>query len=237
MNAIEEVVLGKGFSAKVIRTNRIKTATVKVVEGEVSVVVPKMLSCASVQTLIGKKTGWINEKLLLQKRQLPNKPKEYVSGECFQYLGKNYRLKVLKGPEQPVKLIGGKLLVQVPEGSKSSPNAIRGALERWYISRAWVKLDEKARRYSKLLRVSPNSVDVKGFKAQWGSCTLRGDIRYNWKIVIAPNRIVDYVVAHELCHLLHHDHGPQFWKALGREIPDYKECRDWLKVNGRHLAV
>lgn len=108
---MQEIVHGKGFNAKVIRTNRVKTATVRVVEGEVSVVVPRTLSCDRVQSLVEKKTKWVHEKLLLQKSHLSRKPKEYVSGECFQYLGKNYRLKVIKGPERPVKLAGGKLVV------------------------------------------------------------------------------------------------------------------------------
>ena len=123
------------------------------------------------------------------------------------------------------------------EGVRSPTEAIRGALERWYINRAQVKLAEKAQRYAKLLRVSPSSVNVKPFKSQWGSCTLRGDIRFNWKIIIAPNRIVDYVVVHELCHPVHHDHSPRFWQSVERVIPDCWECRDWLKINGRSLDL
>ena len=62
-------------------------------------------------------------------------------------------------------------------------------------------------------------------------------MEFNWRVVIAPNRIVDYVVVHELAHLRHHNHSPEFWSGVGRVIPDYQECKEWLKVNGRGLEV
>ena len=88
-----------------------------------------------------------------------------------------------------------------------------------------------------MVGVNPKSVGIKTFKSRWGSCHLSGDILYNWNIVIAPNRIVDYVVVHELCHLKQHDHSDKFWKLVGQVIPDYAECKEWLRVNGRALEV
>ena len=94
-----EFVKGPGFVAEIIRTNRSKTASVRVQEGKVSVVVPKSLADSQIERLVTKKTRWIKEKLLLHRQSVPVKPKEYVSGECFTYLGRNYRLKVRKGPQ------------------------------------------------------------------------------------------------------------------------------------------
>jgi len=85
--------------------------------------------------------------------------------------------------------------------------------------------------------VTPSSVGIKSFKSRWGSCHVNGDIVFNWKIVMAPNRIVDYVVVHELCHLKHHDHSPKFWKAVEKVIPDYKDCKRWLKDNATRQSV
>ena len=78
---------------------------------------------------------------------------------------------------------------------------------------------------------------IKDFKSKWGTCSTRGDISYNWRVVIAPHRIVDYVVVHELAHLTHLDHSSIFWRQVAHLIPDYKECREWLKVNGVSLVV
>jgi predicted metal-dependent hydrolase len=78
---------------------------------------------------------------------------------------------------------------------------------------------------------------VKYFKARWGSCSTHGDITFNWRIIMAPHRIVDYVVVHELAHLKHHDHSPRFWKGVETVIPDYRECREWLKNYGQMLVI
>ena len=78
---------------------------------------------------------------------------------------------------------------------------------------------------------------IKNYKARWGSCSAKGDIGYNWKIVIAPRKIVDYVVFHELSHLLQHDHSERFWGQVEKYVPDYRECRSWLKKNGPGLFI
>ena len=87
------------------------------------------------------------------------------------------------------------------------------------------------------MNVKYNSVGIKNYKSRWGSCTAEGDITFNWKVIMAPNRIVDYVVVHELCHLIHHDHSPKFWREVERFMPDYLECKEWLKHNGSFLDL
>ena len=81
------------------------------------------------------------------------------------------------------------------------------------------------------MNVSPLSVDVKDYKSRWGGCHFDGRIYYNWKIIIAPHSIVDYVVVHELCHLVYDDHSMKFWKLLGSVLPDYGKRKEWLKNN------
>jgi len=162
--------------------------------------------------------------------------KEFVNGEVFSYLARNYRLKINHGAYQPAKLINGRLLVTIPKDADSL-NIIRNAIIRWYRARAIERLREKCVRYSQLVGKTPKSVNIKTFKARWGSCSIDGKLLFNWKIMMAPNRIVDYVVAHELCHLLHHDHSPLFWKAVERVMPDYAECKEWLKINGVGVEI
>ena len=232
-----EVIHGKGFDAEVIRTNRRKTATLKIVEGKVSVMVPKSTSKDKVEALVNRKTRWIREKLLLHREHLPPKLKEYVSGESFTYLGRNYRLKVESGTEKSVKLKNGRLVVQVPPSVQNRDRYVQSVLTDWYRAHALEKLRERVERYAKVVRVKPASVGIKSFKGRWGSCSTRGKVEFNWKIIIAPNRIVDYVVVHELCHLHHHNHSPEFWKCVEGVFPDYAESKEWLRVNGRWLEV
>jgi len=231
-----EYIEHAGFVAEVIRTRRRKTASIKINDGAVSVMVPQGLSQESIQQLIANKKKWIREKLYLQSQSRPVNSKEFVSGEAFSYLGRNYRLKVVSDSYQPAKLHHGQLVVMIPEAMQT-PNSIRNVVVRWYRLHALDRLIEKTDRYAAIVGKAPSKVDIKTYRSRWGSCHADGRVLYNWKIIMAPNRIVDYVVVHELCHLVHHNHSPQFWKAVERVMPDYAECREWLKVNGAGLEI
>jgi len=233
MSAVAEFIQGNGFLAEIIRTSRRKTATIKVEAGKVSVVAPAELSTSRIEEVIAKKNRWIKEKLLLHSQVMAVKPKEYVSGESFSYLGKNYRLKVIQGSPVSVKLVQGYLTVVTPE--PLNPIKTKKLLEGWYREHAEKKLRDKSNRFAKQMGVHFASVGIKSFKSRWGSCSNDGHIQYNWRIIMAPNRIVDYVVVHELCHLIHHNHSPEFWREVGKVVPDYGEAKGWLKENSKVL--
>jgi len=235
MSAVAEFIQGNGFLAEVIRANRRKTATIKVEAGKVSVVAPAELSTSRIEEVVAKKSRWIKEKLLLHSQVMAVKPKEYVSGESFSYLGRNYRLKVIQGSPVSVKLIQGYLTVVTPE--PLNPVKTQKLIEGWYREHAEKKLRDKSNRFAKQMGVQFASVGIKGFRSRWGSCSNDGHIQYNWRIIMAPNRIVDYVVVHELCHLIHHNHSPEFWKAVEKVVPDYGEAKGWLKSYGSLMVL
>lgn len=108
---------------------------------------------------------------------------------------------------------------------------------RSYRLQAQQRFAEKVLRYARVVGVTPTAVDIKTFNSRWGSCNIKGEVQFHWKVILAPHRIVDYVVVHELCHLKHHDHSPVFWKAVERVIPDYLECKEWLKLAGARFDV
>jgi len=223
------------LSIEVVRTKRRKTASIKVIDGAVQAIVPDQLSDGRVEALIQKRTPWIRKKLREQSQIVTPKPKEYVSGESFTYLGRNYRLKVSRGTDRGVKLTGGYLEVGLPKKPKDGD--VRNALVEWYEGHALERLIEKTSRYAGIMGVAPNSISVREYKSRWGSCSSNGEISYNWRIIIAPHHIVDYVVVHELCHLKHPNHSPAYWKSVKREIPDYEVCRQWLKEQGSSLVI
>jgi len=231
------VINGDGYTAKIIRTLRRKTASVKIVEGNVSIIVPESLSVDKIESLLIKKHRWIKEKLALQDLVIAIKPKEFVSGESFSYLGRNYRLKIIEGSYPSIKLHQGRFIASVRYTSVNNAPSIRQMLIRWYKQHAESKLIEKTQRYAKIIGVHPASIGIKSFQSRWGSCSLTDDIIYNWKIIMAPNRIVDYVVVHELCHLHHHNHSPEFWRLVDRYCPDYVDSKEWLKLNGKRLEI
>jgi predicted metal-dependent hydrolase len=234
MNQSSEMMQGPGFSVQVVRTNRRKTASIQVVDGQVRVVVPKRLDNEMIQELVQKKTRWIHKKLLLQREVAPIQPKLFLSGECFPYLGDIYRLEVTWGEPQPPRLDGGQLVAQVRR-SADHQQVVREALVKWYQAQAKEMLTERTHYWAKHLALQPTDVRVKGFKSRWGSCHGNGRIQLNWVLVLAPLHIIDYVIVHELCHLIHLNHSPAFWQCVQQVIPDYRERRAWLKREGSVL--
>tara|TARA_R100000900_G_scaffold39187_1_gene32255 strand:- start:21470 stop:22189 length:720 start_codon:yes stop_codon:yes gene_type:complete len=227
---------GHGFIAEIIRTSRRKSADIRVEDGAVSVVVPTSTTTERIDQLLIAKRRWIKEKIALHREQAPTATRRFVSGEAFSYLGRNYRLKVETGNFAPVKLLNGRLVVTVPEGSQQ-PHMVRNALVRWYKRQAEQKLTEKVARFAPMVGVEPAGVGIRSFKSRWGSCTSRGKLEFNWRIMMAPNRMVDYVVIHELCHLIRHDHSPEFWREVARVMPEYEQCREWLRDNAVKLGL
>jgi len=222
---------------EVIRTNRLRTATIKVVGNKVEVSVPQLLSDARIKDLLMKKSTWIKRKLIDHSQIALPKPKEYINGEAFPYMGRNYRLKVVKGSENAVKLTQGYIQVTVARTAKVNDQLIRDLLVNWYMDLAIARLKEKTLKYAKQLGVIPKSISVRDYKSRWGSCSVKGDISYNWRIILAPQEIVDYVVVHELSHMIQHNHSPKYWKLVEKIFPNHQDCREWLKVNGSRLFI
>jgi len=231
------VIQGNGFVAEIVRSSRRKTAAIKIKKGKVFVVVPECLTMAAIESLVDKKHRWIKEKLAIQNEIMDIKPKEFISGESFSYLGKNHPLKIESGLYPVIKLHQDELVVSVRDKTVDNSQAIKQLLFKWYKQQAESELRDKTERYSSIIGVNPSSVTIKSFKSRWGSCSIAGGIQYNWKIIIAPERIVNYVVIHELCHILHHNHSPAFWKAVEKYCHDYRDCSAWLKINGGRLEI
>ena len=217
------------FQVKVVRTRRKRTAAISVSDDTVKITVPSTLSDNRIRELITKRTPWIKKQLQEQLDRPKPKAKEYAHGETFAYLGKHYQLKVLTGVASSIKLKGGYFEVTLRKIDHNSKSTIRRLLTEWYKDHAKKRLMDKTKRFAKIIGVVPNSITVKDYKSRWGSCSTQGDISYNWRIILAPDNIVDYVVVHELCHILEHNHSSRYWQHVTRYMPNWRECRDWLK--------
>ena len=221
----------------VIRKDKRKTASVSVApDNSVSIIAPQELSEDEIAKIVKRKHQWIlNKKALNNEVRKPGKPKEYVSGEAFSYLGRNYRLKVIRGNSESIQCRNGRFCVEVSKNADSA--LIRNLLIDWYKTHALAKFKQRARRYADLLDVTPKSLKTGDFKRQWGSCYQDQTVILNWRVIMAPISIVDYVVAHELCHLIHHDHSREFWNLLQKIMPDYQQRKDYLRINGPYLEI
>lgn len=184
------------------------------------------------------KAKWIVQKLFeIREIEHRRSAKQYVNGESFIYLGRNYSLQIVgdeavKVPE--AKLIRGKLTVFAPNKDESN---IRTAVENWYHDRAKEKIAERVAYYQPFFEVQPKRIVIKDQRKRWGSCTKGKELLFNWKSIMAPSPVLDYIVIHEMCHLVHMNHTDEFWKLLKKVLPDYEERKNWLKNNGIKFDV
>lgn len=226
----------KKITFEIKRGNRKKTVAIHVTPAATVVVsVPRDLEEERVCKIIEKKARWILEKKkFMSSRGHFNMTKEFVSGESFLYLGKQYRLKVTKSSaaiKNSCRLVAGRLQVQIGEDfdAESHKEAVKNALVEWYKKHAEEKILERLPYIVRKVRIKPKAVEIKNQNKRWGSCSRSGVVRFNWKVVMAPISVMDYVIAHELCHLIHGNHSPQFWQKVQTICPEYNLKRRWLR--------
>ncbi len=222
------------------RSARRKTVAVAVdpVDG-VLLTAPQDVPVVRLDQVVRDKARWIVERLRhVGQPEPPAPPRELVSGESFLYLGRHYRLRIRSAARSsPAKLTRGYLELSVARALSDAARreTVLAALGDWYRAHATARLPERVAIWADKLDAHPTDVLVRDQRKRWASCDERGALRFNWRIIQAPMRLVDYVVAHELVHLHHHDHTQAFWARLGAAMPDYEERKEALRKLGPRL--
>lgn len=234
-----EVRWGSTEIAYVIRrSDRRETVGIAIEpSGAVVLTAPRTASVLRLDKLVREKARWIVDRVRRREALPAGRSREFVSGETFHYLGRQYRLRVHVGASvRPIVLRGGWLDLPVPAdlNVEEARSYARAALIDWFTARARERLPSSVASWAERLGVSYSEVVVTNQAKRWGSCS-NAVVRLNWRIVQAPRSLLDYVVAHEVAHLRHLDHGAAFWSALGRLLPDYEARRARLREMGREL--
>jgi predicted metal-dependent hydrolase len=208
----------------------------------VKVFVPKDFPENELNKILYNKATWILSKWReLQEITTAPPPKEFVSGEKLPYLGRFYRLKVDKTYAEVASLQfkQGKFYYSNPAQFDNEARVKNGiALYRdWLKTHGEQKIQERVALYEKKMGVTPNKVEIKEQKFRWGTCTPAGNIYLNWRIVMAPLKIIDYLLVHEMAHLKYPNHSKDFWKVVHSILPDYEERKEWLRINGPTLQI
>lgn len=154
-------------------------------------------------------------------------PRQYISGETHLYLGRQYRLKIYESPEETVKLKRGFLEVYTRDKSKAKPLVLD-----WYKRRAEIKFPEIAEKWIERFKkydVEPSAFVIKWMEKRWGSCTPKGKIILNVELMRAPRGCIEYVIVHELCHLVHHNHSTAFFELQAKEMPGWRRWKERLE--------
>ncbi|MFB7140940.1 M48 family metallopeptidase [Gottfriedia sp. NPDC056225] len=221
-----------------------KDITIAVDWGDgVSVVVPQETDQIHIDSALHKKARWILNKLAdFREIKMLSSHHEFISGEKFAYLGRQYRLKVAKDEsvsEASLMFRNGRFFAVVPTSFDDSTRQehLFDLFRKWYITHGLTKIQKRIKLYSSRMGCYSSKIVVKEQQSRWGSCTKNKTININWKILMAPMRIVDYVVVHELAHIEYPDHSNAFWRKVESILPDYEERKEWLRVNGPTLDL
>lgn len=212
------------------RADRKRLRIVVSPELTVDIFAPRPATDEELQEAITKKAPWVARTLdkLEGYHPLPT-PKNYLSGETFMYLGRQYRLKVESGFRQPAKLLGRFLHVWVED--KSDIQSVKKSVEAWYRKRAHEAMDrylEKCQVVASRHGVPKPSLVIRTMRRRWGSCSPSGRITLNTSLVKVPVQCIEYVIMHELCHLKNHNHSRVFYSLLTRCLPDWRQRKEAL---------
>lgn len=243
------------FPVKIERNARRKHLAIQISYGEVVVKAPVRLPRWQINKLINSKLDWINRELAAQVSHKRPQPIRFDEGERLLYLGQSYQLQFITDgapcqtppklrTSQPtscahVQLESGRILLRLPLNLNGEPRrtAVQKILTSWYRSRALGKFTERTQHYAAVMRLEHGAIKIRSYKSRWGSCNLKKDITYNWRLIMAPPEILDYVVVHELCHILQYNHSPKYWAKVIEVLPDYQKRSMWLKRHGETLTM
>ncbi|TAK80415.1 MAG: M48 family peptidase [Dehalococcoidia bacterium] len=237
-----EVAFGNArIRYSVVRSpRRHKTIEVTVEQpGLVTVAVPEGTASERIEATVQRRAGWIVRHD--GATTTPPSPRRFVSGESLPYFGRSVRMFVhpVDGGDVRIRFHHWQFDVDVPRSlvGEQRYDVIRSAFERWYRVRAQDRLPARVDRVARLLGVNPTAILVRDQRQRWASCSPSGTLRFNWRALMAPPALLDYVVAHELAHLRVRAHTTEYWAAVAQAIPDYRQRRERLRDVGPLLVI
>ena len=224
-----------------IKRSKRKTISISIsADGKVTISCPLRTSDEAIKRLVEEKRAWIIKKL----SDINNRPKQqehsFKNGECFMLFGQKFLLRVVPTDHSAiantVRLLEAEQIIEVYCTPDAHNSGVRESLLKWYVAQLDCVINKRFEYFSKLLQVSPKKVYLKELRSCWGSCSSKGSISINWRLIMAPPQILDYVIVHELCHMKEMNHSERFWRLVSSVYPDYKQARAWLKKNSRMLV-
>lgn len=205
--------------------------------GRVIVAAPVAAGRDRIEAVIRRRAGWIIRHG--NNGATPASPKRFVSGETLPYLGREVRMfvRTTSSGQVNVRFDHWSFHVTVPRAldGDARHTVVRQAFERWYRERAEAVLPPRVARWSKRAGVTPSGLLVRDQRQRWASCSPDGVLRFNWRAMMLPSALLDYVVVHELCHLQHRTHSSAYWRDLARALPDSQLRR--LKLSQLALSL
>lgn len=196
--------------------------------GELVIAAPNETNEDSMAAFVREKKFWLYRKLAEKEaKQQPAGGKEFVSGEGFPYLGRSYRLLLVEGQEAPLRLANGRFCLRTDRAHQGRETFIG-----WYSERARLWLRKRIRGWVPRVGAEPKGIEIRDLGYRWGSCGKAGALNFHWATILLRPSVIDYVIVHELVHLIEPNHTSLFWQHVGRVLPDYKQRKTWLAEQG-----
>ena len=217
---------------KLIRSRRRSLALEITPNATLIVRAPFLFPMWKIKKFVRTKQAWIrkNQDRIL-KKQLRFKPKQYISGEEFLYLGETCQLKIIDNQAESLVLEGDFRL------SSQYLDRADEIFTTWYKEEAENTIKERLEYFSSTSSLKYKAFRISNAKKRWGSCSIKGSLNFSWRLIMAPVDVIDYVIVHELVHLAEHNHSRKFWQKVANIMPDYRKHRKWLRENGNYLYI
>lgn len=222
-------------------SSRRRTVQIRVPKPDcLEIAAPAGMSWEKIQQLIAGKHAWIRLQIRRLESVAANPANSAIThGATLLFQGvPHFLLLLADGKGKPhVTYAHCAISIHLSEliGQDNDPFVYR-SLKKWYLEQAQKCLLERTKYWSAQIGVRPSRLSLRDQKTRWGSCSSRGAISFNWRIIMAPPAVMDYLVIHELCHMLHPNHSPAYWQEVARWNPDCRNQRRWLRQNGSLLT-
>jgi predicted metal-dependent hydrolase len=224
----------EGIDITIEKTDRRKTVSIFIErDGSVRVLAPTTATDETIENAVRSKEYQIYTKLAKWKELNHGKVnREFVNGQSFLYLGRNYRLAIVENQAVPLRLSGGSLQFDKKYLYKADK-----VFKDFYKEKAEQKIAERMKLIEEKFHDKPTSVKVLELQNRWASCTPKNGLNFHWKCAMAPVPVLDYIITHEMVHLKYPNHSAEFWNELDKKMPNYREHENWLKQNGVKMSI
>ena len=231
---------GFAYPLTVMRSKRKKSIGFSIKHNAITLRVPFASTAETIQQAVSSKQQWLTTKIKELQQHPPPQPRPYEHGDSLPYLGETFTLALHDSTEkipQAVHVDRQQLHLQLPPQLLQQRRQRQMAIHHWYQQQASDYLRQRTHHYANIIAVKPQKLRIKNYRSRWGSCSSQAVISYDWRLVMMPVAVIDYVVIHELCHLIELNHSPRFWQLVQRYCPAYKQQQQWLRANEHHYVA
>ena len=236
MSGVQQEYVFEDVPYRLVRSRRRKRLGLVLAASGVEVRIPERCAARHGHQFLQENIHWVRTQLLRADTRASEVPQyQYRFGETLPWLGRPHRLQRAARPGDSG--IADGVIAVYTRAVEPGESQLQAALQRLLQREALALLGHKSQQFAAQIGVQFSTVKVRRTKSKWGHCSIRGELQYNWLVCLAPEQIVDYLVAHEVSHLRHHNHSRAFWLQVESVCPRYRELRRWLRDNGHRLVV